>query len=76
MEVELRVFGLVAKSLGYRHKKLVLEDSMMISDLIREINLPISERWLMIAVNDVKQTKQYRLQDQDVITIHPICGGG
>ena len=76
MEVELRVFGLVAKSLGFQQKKIQLERSTTIHELLRMLELKISNRWLVISVNGIKRTGNYQLNDQDVITIHPICGGG
>lgn len=76
MEVEVRVFGLAAKSLGYNRKKLCLRESTTVGELLRTLSFPISERWLIIAVNGRKAPKRQQVQDQDVITIHPVCGGG
>lgn len=76
MEVEVRVFGLIEKSLGFKCKKLRLEKPINLADLVKMLNLTISDAWLVIAVNDFIRSKTYELQNGDVVTIHPRCGGG
>lgn len=76
MEVEMRVFGLVAKSLGFQRKKIQLDQSATVHELLRMLELTMNSRWLVISVNGIKRTGNYQLKDQDMITIHPICGGG
>lgn len=76
MEVEVRVFGLVEKSLGFKCKKLRLEKPITIAEVVKILNLTISDRWVVIAVNDFIRTKTYEMQNGDVVTIHPRCGGG
>lgn len=76
MEVEVHVFGLVQKSVGFKRKRMIFEEQAKIRDVLRVLEVAINDRWLVIAVNDVIRSTRHELHDGDVITIHPICGGG
>lgn len=74
MSAQIKSLGMLKNYAGGK-TEIVVDAGNTVRETLRALNIP-AELVALVLVNNTPQTKEYRLQDGDVITLMAIVGGG
>jgi len=74
MSATLQALGILKAYIGNR-SEITVEAGLTVREMLHELNIP-SEVVALVVVNDVPQSKEYRVQEGDVIKLLAVVGGG
>ncbi len=74
MSARLHALGILKAYLGGKNE-VVVETGNTVRETIRALDIP-PEIVALVLVNDTPQSKEYRVQDGDVVTLMAVVGGG
>jgi len=74
MSAQLKPLGILKSYVGGQ-TQVSVEANQTVREIMRALNIP-SDLVALVMVNDQPQSKEYRAQDGDVITLIAVVGGG
>jgi sulfur carrier protein ThiS len=74
MSAYLHALGIIKTYVGDQ-SEIVIEAGKTVRETLRALNIP-PEVVALVVVNDVPQSKEYRVQEGDVIKVVAVVGGG
>jgi len=74
MSAQLKLHGILKSYVGGQNQ-VEVDAGNTVRDTMRALNIP-SDLVALVMVNDQPQSKEYRVQDDDVITLVAVVGGG
>jgi sulfur carrier protein ThiS len=74
MSAKLQALGIIKSYIGGK-SGIVIEAGNTVRETLRALNIP-SEVVALVLVNDAPQSKEYRVQDGDVVKLIAVVGGG
>jgi sulfur carrier protein ThiS len=74
MTAQIKVLGIVKSYLGGKNE-IAVEAGNTVRETMRALNIP-PDVVALVLVNDAPQSKEYRVQDGDVIKLIAVVGGG
>ncbi len=73
MSATLQALGILKSYVG--NNQVNVDAGITVREMLRALNIP-SDVVALVVVNDVPQSKEYRVQDGDVIKLLAVVGGG
>ena len=73
--VEITAVGLLTKYIGDRETPMVMEGGQTITEVIEALGIP-SVLVAVVLINGRQESKDYVLQDGDIVKLIPLVGGG
>ncbi|MCX7837881.1 MAG: MoaD/ThiS family protein [Anaerolineae bacterium] len=74
MSAHLHALGIIKSYIGGK-TEIEVEAGNTVRETLRALNIP-SEVVALVVVNDVPQSKEYRVQEGDVVKLIAVVGGG
>lgn len=74
MSATLHALGIIKSYTGGKNE-IAVEAGNTVRETMRALNIP-PEVVALVLVNDAPQSKEYRVQDDDVIKLIAVVGGG
>ena len=74
MSAQIKALGIIKSYLGGKNE-IAIEAGNTVRETMRALNIP-PEIVALVLVNDAQQSKDYRVQDGDVVKLLAVVGGG
>ena len=74
MLVEVKLFATLREG-RFKKKQLDVCDGVLLGDLLRQIKLPLNRAGILL-VNGRNTSTEYKLNENDVVSIFPAIAGG
>jgi sulfur carrier protein ThiS len=74
MTAQIKALGVIKSYIGDKNE-IVVDAGDTVRETMQRLNIP-SEVVALVLVNDAPQSKDYRVQDGDVVKLLAVVGGG